>query len=90
MALTELQSHEHPRCLSLVMHRGYAWAHRSCAATCGPALACFPRVQLAASILHGKHPRIRTPSLDSKAPDLLPGLDEKDEVVFSCCYFRQG
>lgn len=86
---TELQSHEHP-CVAFLGDAPWictgtqkVWSNTwPCAGLLPKGMASL---DLAGPILHGKHPRIRTPSLDSKAPNLLPvskGLDEKEVAAF--------
>lgn len=83
---TELQCHEHPGVVFLGEAPWMCTRTQKVWSNTQPCTGLLPKaaasLDLAGPILHGKHPSIRTPSSDPKAPNLLPvskGLDEKEE-----------
>lgn len=82
---TELQSHEHPRVAFLGVALWVWTGTQNVWSNTWPCTGLLPKdtasLDLAGPILNGKHPEIRTPSLDPKSSNLLPvpkGLDEKE------------
>lgn len=82
---TELQSHEHPKVAFLGDALWVCAGTQKVWSNTWPCTAMLPKdtvsLDIAGPVLHGKHPGIRTPSLDPKGSNLLPvskGLDEKE------------